>query len=93
MNTKESTPRNVLPFAGPLFGLAGSSLSAGLSGRTEPFSDEAVGDILRYFSSPGCLYSVLPRLVRLDGRSSCSTKGGQNKIWAPKSYRVPRGLL
>jgi hypothetical protein len=47
VSTKELTPRSVLPFAGPLFGLVGSSLSAGLSGRAEPFSDEAVGDILR----------------------------------------------
>lgn len=37
----------VLHFVGPLFGLVGSSLSAGLNGRAEPFS-EAGGDMMGF---------------------------------------------
>lgn len=53
-------------FVGPLFGLAGSSLSAGLNGRAEPFS-EAGGDI--FWDSAGdnkCLFRL-----GLGGASKC----------------------
>lgn len=57
---------HILPFVGPLFGLAGSSLSAGLNGRAEPFS-EAGGDI--FWDSAGdnkCLFRL-----GLGGASKC----------------------